>query len=155
MTFQPGNPGRPFGAVTKSGLKSTAQVCLEQDFCWELEAIKRFRDVSLPQASRDYALGLLADRLSPKLKAIDVKVDDQRDRSNVMINIVSANQPTSMIEEPATLIPHEVVIDNYAEVTSQALPPCGDDEVMVPGYAAGQWIRKKRSDPSTRRSGLL
>lgn len=138
MTFQPGNPGKPFGAVTKNGLMSTAQICAKEGFVWEIEAIKRFRDVSLPQASRDFALGLLADRLSPKLKAIDVKVDDQRDRSNVMINIVSANQQTP-VEPP--LIPHEVVIDNYADLTK---PTCGDDEIMVPGYTEGSWVRKPR-----------
>lgn len=141
--FQPGNPGKPKGTITRAGLKTTAAICAEAGFVWEIEAIKRFRDVSLPQASRDFALGLLADRLSPKLKAIDVKVDDQRDRSNVMINIVSANQPTS-IEEPATLIPHEVVIDNYSEV-SKLPPQCEEDEIMVRGYQDGQWIRKKRA----------
>lgn len=85
--FLPGNPGRPPQALTR-----TARFCDEIGFDWRIEAVKRFRDKSIPQASRDFALKLIVERCEPTLKAIEVMVD-KSNQSPVLINIVSGKEP--------------------------------------------------------------
>ena len=109
--FQPGHTGRPPGSVSAS---TAIRKELERlGFRWVEECVKRFRDPQLPNASRDYALGLLVDRVAPKLKAVEVSSMSGDHLQQIMINIVAGVNPDNDPQtEPETpLVTKDETID--------------------------------------------
>lgn len=105
--FQPGNPGRTPG----QGIHTIRKTLEELGFDPIREAVKRFRDDSLPHSSRDVALTLIFDRVLPKLKAIEISGSALDAAKQVMINIIGAEQP--QIAETIVLDP--IVSDMIVE----------------------------------------
>jgi hypothetical protein len=94
--FKPGNPGRPPGIPNRN----TRAIIESLGFVWERVAVERALDTSLPHASRDFALGLIADRMSPKLKAIEV-TGGVESIKNILINVIAGAQQGTAIEAVA------------------------------------------------------
>lgn len=112
IPFQKGNPGKPHGA--KSHMKPTAKRLEELGFDWIAECVNRFRDENLPNASRDYALGLLVDRVAPKLKAVEITGAGGSELGRISINIIPATaipQPVLDVTPEAVAIAHDQVLD--------------------------------------------
>lgn len=95
--------GRPKGSRSKL---NTVDICAELGFVWQRFAISRILDEKLPQASRDYALGLIADRHDPKLKAVEITSHGDS-AAQVMINIMAGT-----VQQPATPVePRQLSMD--------------------------------------------
>jgi len=95
--FQPGKSGNPHGR--KPLRHEVVKTCANEHFDPILEAIHRYRDPKTPNASKDYCLGLVADRLYPRLKSTEVKTDQVMGGQAVVINIVSSESPKPQIED--------------------------------------------------------
>ena len=102
--FKPGNTGRPPGIPNRN----TRAIIESLGFVWERVAVERALDTSLPHASRDFALGLIADRMSPKLKAIEVTGGVESIKS-ILINVIAGATQQPALEAasvtPQTLSP--------------------------------------------------
>lgn len=84
--FKKGEGGRQVGA--KSKFKTTAETLRQLGFDPLKEAVRRFRDPEIPNASQDYCLGLIMDRLHPKLKAVE-HTGQGKHLAQVLINIAA------------------------------------------------------------------
>lgn len=129
-TFPTGNPGKPAGA--KSHRKPTAERLEELGFDWVVECVKRFRDENLPNASRDYALGLLVDRSAAKLKAVEITGAGGSELGRISINIIPATaipQPLDVTPSPIEIAHDQVldwVLDEPEMAETEPSQPCDD-----------------------------
>ena len=110
--FKPGQSGNPSGRVTNA--ERLGKQLNELGFDPILEAVRRYRDPRTPNASKDFCLGLVMDRVLPKLKSVEVKRDNAT--TQTIINILSGNVP--VVAQP--------IID--AQPPDLQLPVDTDDE---------------------------
>lgn len=125
--FAVGNPGRPKG-FPNGATKLRLELEAKHGFDWLAEAVKRFRDPATPNASKDYCLGLIVDRIAPKLKAVEHSVANSGQTQQVLINILSGNatvdtpiNPPSqqiVIEQSHTIDPQSQVVDAECLIVS-------------------------------------
>lgn len=106
--------------------KPTREWFLERGFDWREHCIARFLDTTLPEASRDYALGLIVDRCDPKLKAVEITGNLNTDANRVMINIISG-EPTVTETVETTVIPTVAELSHSDHLTDML----SDDEISV------------------------
>jgi hypothetical protein len=85
--WAPGSPG-PGKPALMSISDMNRRLLKDLQFNVVAEAVARYRDPNTPHASKDYCLGLIADRTLPKLKAVEVH-GSLTDVKAVMIEIVS------------------------------------------------------------------
>ena len=87
-------------------------MCKKMGFEPLVEAINRYRDPKTPNASKDFCLGLVVDRLYPKLKSVEVRTD-QTNAQQVLINIVAGDQQVTQEQlQPqveSSMIPSRVI----------------------------------------------
>lgn len=99
-------PGQPRGAGAPKpilhGVARLREVLREQEFDVIVEAVKRYRGKDTPSASKDFCLGLIADRVLPKLKSIEV-IGTMQESRQVLIEIVSGVE--SMRLEAENVLP--------------------------------------------------
>jgi hypothetical protein len=99
--FQPGNPGRLPGYANAGQKYNNIIKTLDiLGFDWVLEAVTRYRDPETPNASKDYCLGLITDRVAPKLKAIEVTGANGSSLQSVLINVVAGNISNNINDLP-------------------------------------------------------
>jgi hypothetical protein len=91
--FKPGiAPGRPVGFENAGRKYNNIGKALEElGFDWLAEAVNRFHDPRTPNASKDFCLGLITDRVAPKLKSIEVSGKNGSDLNKIVMNIVSGS----------------------------------------------------------------
>jgi len=109
-------PGRPLGSINRSTRDLYARAWMDSVGFNPLKKLKeRFEDTSLPEDIRQSCLINLADRYAPRLKAVDVNIQDQSSSlPSVVINIVSADPTIGKIIEAQTIQQQviEHVLDN-------------------------------------------
>lgn len=90
--FVAGNQGRP----AYSQVDKARAILKELGFDVIREAVIRYRDPVTPSASKDFCLGLIADRVHAKLKAVEVSGSLQETRA-VLIEIAAGVAPPPAI----------------------------------------------------------
>lgn len=101
--WQPGQSGNPNGHRRDARKEAD-----DLGFFPIKEAVARYRDPKTPNASKDYCLGLVMDRVFPKLKAIELKGGADA-LSQVLINIVAGtltvnDAPETVVDDQTTLV---------------------------------------------------
>ena len=86
--FQPGHPNY-MGGSTPNLARMSRKTLADLNFDPLKEAVARYRDPETPNASKDYCLGLITDRVLPKLKAIEVT--GGQTAQQVLINVLAAS----------------------------------------------------------------
>lgn len=99
--FKPGQTGNPHGRGYDQHIKAI-KTCKELGFDPIREAIIRYRDKQTPNASKDHCLKLIADRVLPSLKNIEVRGSLEGGLQQTVINIVAGDIGVSSLarEQP-------------------------------------------------------
>jgi hypothetical protein len=128
--FQEGNPGRPAGFPNR--LSALQNQLKDLGFNWVNECVARYRDPATPNASRDYCLGLIADRVAPKLKAVEITGAGGGNLSSVLINVIAGGlgQPQPDIIEHAPSVP--LAIDQPLDPVQEAPDDLGNESQDTP-----------------------
>jgi|SRR6478672_3294669 hypothetical protein len=95
--FKPGQTGNPHGRGYDQHIKAI-KTCKELGFDPIREAIIRYRDKQTPNASKDHCLKLIADRVLPSLKNIEVRGSLEGGLQQTVINILSGNVASPTID---------------------------------------------------------
>ncbi len=95
-------PGRPKGSLnTLAGVKAMLE---RESFDVMHEAVKRFRDPTTPHASKDHCLSIVADRVLPRLRAVEVTGAGGNELRNILISIVAGGQSQAVVSAPVAPI---------------------------------------------------
>lgn len=101
--FKPGQSGNPNGR--HSTLQKLQAICERMQFDPVEEAILRYRDPNTPPSSKDFCLGLVMDRCVPKLKAVELRVEQAGALQQVLINVIAGTKPDAeLASEPTPLL---------------------------------------------------
>jgi hypothetical protein len=109
--------GRPSGALNSAN--TIRKRMKELGFDWVEYTINRLLDPKTPDASRDYLTNLLASKIAPTLKSMEIKDTTERAVLPPQFNIVAIPVPQP-IENDLVTITHEPSID-HSDIVSNTI----------------------------------